>query len=1025
MPPSPVSVLFYLFLKNAARGLRASALVAITPLLTALAGEALKPTAPPDEAVALSPFIVSTQSEKGYAATNTLDGSRLNTPLRDTPAAISVFTRDFLDDLGATTMEEILRYDISAEINKGDADPSGAGNQINMFGDQGLTYRSRGLVGGSSINGFQTAGEANTYNVERVGATRGPNAILFGTGAPGGVLNFRTRQPSTTRNLTTVELKVAGESSKRSAIDINRVLLKDKLGLRLMSVWDRKGSPQPHQYQDFQAITLAAHYRLKRDTELTVSYARDHNEGVSGRDWNHVDGLSRFTTALGAGQLRWNQALERYENANNTALVAAASGTGTVSNRTVVTYGPDMSVAPRLWEGATSLVNRATLSTNASIFNFNSDLPIVDERFEKYGSVTSSGPGEFAGVSTNNLTAIFNHRWFSHVYMELGYNRNQRRSDTTLGQNPLLAADLNYRLPDGTLNPFFYGNGYYYAQQNFLRLKRGNDYETLRASFSYDQNFGKRWGQHRLAVMGERTTNELYRLRSREVWANRPYNVAAENAANQLFRRRYIQIGGPSANYTSGFQPGNPTNLESFNSAFANVGKLTTDWVAANGLDFSDKLTTDTLMAVVQNYFFDRRLVTTAGFRDDTIRAIGPRTLRDPSDGKFRFASANDQATFTPLKRNWFSTDKQTGVRQSVGAVLHVTQNFSLIANYATGVGLQERNRSSLPEDETPPPTRGVSRDFGVAFSFLDNRISGSLKRYDSKSLGERIQGGAPVFVNPNNDVMTSFDYYFRQANLTTFGASDPIKALSDLTSVYVSSADSYLSDQISKGTELEVIANLTRNWTMRASYASTDRVVTNTFFEALPWWAERVKLWKSLDSLYTQRTGRPTISNQLLFTAAQTFSTVTVAQRIAESDALLAASRLNDERGYGNRPHKANLWTRYSFSTGKLKGLAIGGGWRYQSANVAGIDLPTNRKLMGNPRSIGDLFCQYKTKGFAGLWTNAAHFTYQLNVTNFLDDRTINATKLDLDTVTGVQFYRRAFRESPRVFALTVRTDF
>jgi outer membrane receptor for ferric coprogen and ferric-rhodotorulic acid len=57
-----------------------------------------------EEAVELSPFIVSTQSEKGYAATNTQDGSRLNTPLRDTPGAISVFTKDFLDDLGATTM---------------------------------------------------------------------------------------------------------------------------------------------------------------------------------------------------------------------------------------------------------------------------------------------------------------------------------------------------------------------------------------------------------------------------------------------------------------------------------------------------------------------------------------------------------------------------------------------------------------------------------------------------------------------------------------------------------------------------------------------------------------------------------------------------------------------------------------------------------------------------------------------------------------------------------------------------------
>ena len=229
---------------------RVSAAIAATLPLTALAADAPKPATPPDEAVELSPFVVSSQTERGYAATNTQDGSRLNTPLRDTPGAISVFTKDFLDDLGATTMEEILRYDISAEINKGDAEPGGGGNQVNMFGDQGLSYRSRGLVGGSSINGFQTAGESNTYNVERVGATRGPNAILFGTGAPGGVLNFRTRQPSTTRNLTNVEFKVAGESTKRSAIDINRVLLKDKLGLRLMSVWDRKGSPQPHQYQD-------------------------------------------------------------------------------------------------------------------------------------------------------------------------------------------------------------------------------------------------------------------------------------------------------------------------------------------------------------------------------------------------------------------------------------------------------------------------------------------------------------------------------------------------------------------------------------------------------------------------------------------------------------------------------------------------------------------------------------------------------------------------------------------------------
>ncbi len=978
-----------------------------------------------EEPVELSPFVVSEMTEVGYAATNTFDGSRLNTALRDTPGAISVFTKDFLDDLAATNMEEILRYDLSAEINKGDGDVGGGGVQANMFGDQGLSFRVRGLVGGFSINGFSTAAESNSYNVERVGSTRGPNAILFGTGASGGNLNFRTRAPSLTRNRTSLDFKVAGENTKRAAVDVNRVLLKDKLALRVMSVWDRKGSAQPYQYQDLQGITLAANYRFRRDTDLTVSYARDHTEGVSGRDWNHVDGISRFMSGLNAGQIRWNQALERYENASGTALVNAVAGTGNVNTRTALIYGPDMTVGPQLWEGASTTANRQTLSTNASLFNFNSTDPIVDESYEKYGSVTSSGAGEFAGVSTSNLTAILNHRWFSHLFMELAYNRSERLSDSTLGQASTLAADLNYRFPNGSLNPYFLGNGYYYAQQNFVRLKRVNDNNTFRASFSYERDLGKRWGQHRFAVMAERSINDEARLRSQEVWANRPYNVNADNAANRVYRRRYFQIGGPSANYTSGYQPGNPTNIESFTSSFATLGTLTTDWAAVNDRDFDDEITTDSYMAVMQNYLFDRRFVTTLGVRDDTINAVGPRALRDATTGKFRLAMASDQAVFTPLQQQWFSTDERKGIRKSLGAVLHLTRNFSLTANYSNGVALGERNRSSLPEDLTPPPIKGSSQDYGLAFSFLENRISGSIKRYESKSVGERIQGGAPVFVQPNNDVMSSFDYYFRQAGLTTFGASDPLKAIGDLTSIYFSTADSYLSDQVSQGTEVELFANPTRNWTLRAGYSYTDRTTTNVLNEGVSWWTERVALWKALDTFYTTRTGRPSIYNQTLYDRNQAFGTVTVAQRIAQSDVELARIRLEDQQAYGNRPHKANLWTRYMFSSGPLRGFAVGGGWRYQSANVAGVDLPTGRKLMGNPRSLGDLFFQYKTKGLAGMWTNATSVTYQLNVTNFLDDRTIVATKLDLDTITGTQFYRRAYRENPRVFAFTLRMEF
>ncbi len=125
---------------------------------------AATPARPTSETVELSPFVVSVQTETGYAATNTLEGSRLNTALRDTPGSVSILTRDLLDDLAATSLEEVLRYDLNADVTFGGDESGGGGAQANMFGDQGLTFNVRGLPGTTSVDGFQNAGQPNTYN---------------------------------------------------------------------------------------------------------------------------------------------------------------------------------------------------------------------------------------------------------------------------------------------------------------------------------------------------------------------------------------------------------------------------------------------------------------------------------------------------------------------------------------------------------------------------------------------------------------------------------------------------------------------------------------------------------------------------------------------------------------------------------------------------------------------------------------------------------------------------------------------
>ena len=51
--------------------------------------------------VKLDPFTVTAETE-GYQAVDTLGGARVQTKLADTPSAISVVTKSFLDDVGIT-----------------------------------------------------------------------------------------------------------------------------------------------------------------------------------------------------------------------------------------------------------------------------------------------------------------------------------------------------------------------------------------------------------------------------------------------------------------------------------------------------------------------------------------------------------------------------------------------------------------------------------------------------------------------------------------------------------------------------------------------------------------------------------------------------------------------------------------------------------------------------------------------------------------------------------------------------------
>lgn len=102
---------------------------------TSFAQQPVKPTASANPAsasqndpVVLSPIEVSTQKDEGFVASSALAGGRLNLELKDVPAAYSVITRDFIDAIGITNLNEAAEW---APNPMRSVDGSGGGDTFN------------------------------------------------------------------------------------------------------------------------------------------------------------------------------------------------------------------------------------------------------------------------------------------------------------------------------------------------------------------------------------------------------------------------------------------------------------------------------------------------------------------------------------------------------------------------------------------------------------------------------------------------------------------------------------------------------------------------------------------------------------------------------------------------------------------------------------------------------------------------------------------------------------------------------
>lgn len=253
-----------------------TAAILLTPSVI-WAQQANAPSDIDDETIVLSPFEVSASNEIGYATATTLAGTRLSTELKDLGTSLSIYNQAFLNDIGATSNETLLTYTLGTETGGIYGNYSGTGGgtspNLNASLNPSSNNRVRGLVSADNTRDlYLTSIPWEGYNIEAVDLQRGPNAILFGQGSPGGVINTRTKQ-ATYRNSNEVSVRFDEYGSARASVDFNRVLLPDELALRFSAVANQSKFQQKEAFDDFHREWLAVRYEpkfLKRGNARTI-----------------------------------------------------------------------------------------------------------------------------------------------------------------------------------------------------------------------------------------------------------------------------------------------------------------------------------------------------------------------------------------------------------------------------------------------------------------------------------------------------------------------------------------------------------------------------------------------------------------------------------------------------------------------------------------------------------------------------------------------------------------------------------
>ena len=228
------------------------------------------PQVPAEDSVLLAPLQVSdTYANDGYQAREAAVGGFQPAPLLDTPAAISVFNRQLLEDRQVRLLSEVLQSD--ASVGESYA-PIGYYENFNVRGFE-LNAASSYRINGQTIAGEQNVALENKQQVELL---KGLSGLQSGVSEPGGLVNYVTKRAEDVRNVT-VSTNAQGE--RYLATDLGGWFGSERqFGLRANLAHEDIRSYVDHADGKRDFASLAFDWQLNPDATLQLDAEYQHRE---------------------------------------------------------------------------------------------------------------------------------------------------------------------------------------------------------------------------------------------------------------------------------------------------------------------------------------------------------------------------------------------------------------------------------------------------------------------------------------------------------------------------------------------------------------------------------------------------------------------------------------------------------------------------------------------------------------------------------------------------------------------------